>query len=228
MAKQKFTVSFNVPEEIKMRADKLFPDGKTAEVLTALLDAYSEMENRNTEMENLKTKLENLNTELENRNTELEDGGISANIIKEISDLYGVDKENDLVAVCKDYKAKFLQLNDENHRFTEEISKLENRNTEMENHISNLNTADLWEVIKNRLSPLTVQLLETTAERLTARENRKIEPVQILTNMFLRYTIEKWNQWFYPFVLSDREIVEIAHKVNPEITSISQLKKMLH
>ncbi|MDD3405001.1 MAG: hypothetical protein PHH23_01870, partial [Paludibacteraceae bacterium] len=132
------------------------------------------------------------------------------------------------VAVCKDYKTKFLQLNDENHRFTEEISKLENRNTEMENHISNLDTADLWEVIKNRLSPLTVQLLETTAERLTARENRKIEPVQILTNMFLRYTIEKWNQWFYPFVLSDREIVEIAHKVNPEITSISQLKKMLH
>lgn len=52
------------------------------------------------------------------------------------------------------------------------------------------------------------KLLAQTAKRLSEKYNKTITPDMILLDMFNRYTIERWNQWFYPFVLNDREISE--------------------
>lgn len=224
MAKQKFTVAFNVPEELKLRTDNLFPNGKTADVLTKLLDTYEDCENKKTELENLKTNFENQKNELENLKINLENDGKSAKIIQDILDLYEVNGENELLDVCADYKRKFLAICAENRDLSMENERLKIGKSELEKW----KTADLWDIVKQRMAPFTAALLETTAARLSERENHEIEPMQILTNMFLRYTIEQWSQWFYPFVLSDREIVAIAHENSPEITTMSQLKQLLH
>lgn len=53
-------------------------------------------------------------------------------------------------------------------------------------------------------------LLEQTAEKLSAEYGREITATNILLDMFIRYTVERWNNWFYPFVLDDREIENIT------------------
>ena len=72
-----------------------------------------------------------------------------------------------------------------------------------------------------------VSLIELTAVKLSVKYGRAVEPMEILVDMFMRYTIERWNQWFYPFQLDDSEIVQAAQSINPEINSISQIKKTL-
>lgn len=49
-------------------------------------------------------------------------------------------------------------------------------------------------------------LLLETARRLSERYGQSVTPEMILLDMFNRYTIERWSQWFYPFVLEDRDI----------------------
>lgn len=77
------------------------------------------------------------------------------------------------------------------------------------------------------LNPLTAELLKITSEKLSNKKNENITPIRIVEDMFLRYTIEKNNQWFYKWVVTDAEILKIANNLNPAIKSIDQLKKIL-
>jgi hypothetical protein len=77
------------------------------------------------------------------------------------------------------------------------------------------------------LNPLTAELLKITSEKLSNKKNENITPIRIVEDMFLRYTIEKNNQWFYKWVVTDAEILERANNFNPAIKSIEQLKKIL-
>ncbi len=77
--------------------------------------------------------------------------------------------------------------------------------------------------------PLTRMLLQKTAEKLTEsrRDGQEIKPSMVLADMFLKYTTQKRTMWFYRWVLSDREIVEIARQINPNINSVRMLRMAL-
>lgn len=78
------------------------------------------------------------------------------------------------------------------------------------------------------LEPLPAMLLNITAEKLTKKYNREVTPTMILVDMFVKYTIEQYSVWFYPFVISDDEIIKIAQTINPDIKNINDLKQTLH
>ena len=84
-----------------------------------------------------------------------------------------------------------------------------------------------WASVKLTLNPLVVELLEVTASRLSDRYKCTVDPMQILVEMFTRYTLERWNEWFYPFVMRDNEIIKIAMQINPELSTISHIEKQL-
>ena len=115
----------------------------------------------------------------------------------------------------------------------EQIRTLEEQNMSLASVIKERDTtiAELqekhptWAQIRVTLQPFTVALIEETARRLSEKYGRTIAPMSILTDMFLRYTIERWNEWFYKFCLNDREILAIAQEINPDIKSINQVKK---
>lgn len=90
---------------------------------------------------------------------------------------------------------------------------------------TNRNTDDL---ILESLEPLPAMLLKITAEKLTKKYKREVTPTMILVDMFVKYTVEQYSIWFYPFVISDDEIIKIAQTINPDITSINQLKQTLN
>lgn len=86
-----------------------------------------------------------------------------------------------------------------------------------------LSTAENRSVL-DFMKPFPARLLALTAERLSQKYKREVTPIQVLGDMFLRYTIEKWSEWFYPWVLSEADILNEAQKINPYITSVKQLK----
>lgn len=86
-----------------------------------------------------------------------------------------------------------------------------------------LSTAENRSVL-DFMKPFPARLLALTAERLSQKYKREVTPIQVLGDMFLRYTIEKWSEWFYPWVLSEADILNEAQKINPNITSVKQLK----
>lgn len=80
------------------------------------------------------------------------------------------------------------------------------------------------------LPTVTARLLERTAEKLTdcRTDGKIVTPANIVGDMFNRYIIERWNLWFFKWVLSDEEILEIAQEVEPKIQSIRMLKAALN
>ena len=77
---------------------------------------------------------------------------------------------------------------------------------------------------------ITARMLDITAERLTAkrRDGLTITPAMILADMFNKYTIQRWNNWFYWPVLTDNDIIEIAETVDERLTSIRMIKAALN
>lgn len=78
--------------------------------------------------------------------------------------------------------------------------------------------------------PLCAEMLDITARRLT--EKRKdglvVTPQIILGDMFLKYTIQRWNNWFYWPVLTDNEIVAIAQDHDERLINIKMVKAALN
>jgi len=50
-----------------------------------------------------------------------------------------------------------------------------------------------------------LQLLNETVKRLTGKYGKTVTIKDVLLDMFARYTIEQFNEWFYPFVIKGDE-----------------------
>ena len=178
-----------------------------------LENEVSKLENRLTETSTSHSSLEN---EFENKIAQLE---IDLNKLTEEKTLLE-NNVSQLEDERKSLENKVFQM--ENERI-----QMENNGIRLENERISLENEDIWLKIKRNITPFSAYLLENTAEKLSSRYNKEVKPLQILIDMFMRYTIEKWSQWFYPFVLSDKEILEIAQQINPEIKHINEIKKTL-
>ena len=62
------------------------------------------------------------------------------------------------------------------------------------------------------IMPEVEALLKIVSERLSEKYKKIISEAEILNVMFLRYNVEKWSQWFYPFVLTEDDIKDATGK----------------
>ena len=121
-------------------------------------------------------------------------------------------------------------LQDENTTLKEQLKNLELNIEKESKHITELTQEKIHlqsKTILDFFKPYTAKLLLITAERLTAKYKRQIEPVDVLSDMFLKYTIERYSLWFYDFVVKDTELIELAQQINSEITTIKQIKQII-
>jgi len=199
----KTTIGFNVSQEVADRAKKLFPNGRTEEALITLLDLY---ENAG----------ENKNNSDNEQYREIVESICNTYTIEPQEIIDFINAKNEAILEAERVNA---DLKDENRRFGTENGLLKTRCEELEKMD--------WNQIRTTIKPFAASLIELTATKLSEKYGRNVEPMQILVDMFMRYTIERWNQWFYPFQLDDSEIVQAAQAINPEINSISQIKKTL-
>ena len=199
----KTTIGFYVSQEVADRTKELFPEGRTEGVLTTLLDLYeSAGENKNNS-----------------------DNEQYREIVESICVSYGIQPQeiigfiNDKFEAIMEAERVNSELKDENRRFGTENGLLKTKCEQLEKMD--------WIQVRTTIKPFAVSLIELTAVKLSVKYGRAVEPMEILVDMFMRYTIVRWNQWFYPFQLDDSEIVQAAQAINPEINSISQIKKTL-
>lgn len=137
------------------------------------------------------------------------------------------EKESLLVRL-QDYESKLDESNVNTARLQSDYdSKQEDYLQQITDLQEQVNTANARTVL-DFMDPFPARLLNLTAKYLSERYNREVTPINVLVDMFIKYTIQKWSEWFYPWVLSDTEIVKEAQKFNKDIYSIKQLKAWLN
>ena len=213
---QRKSINFNVSQETYDQVKELFPDVVgTEDNLKQLLLAYRfHIEHKNDSVD-INLQLEEVRSDLNDKVAELQR-----------AEAHGQALQQQLNELSN-------KTNEETASLQEQIRTLEEQNVSLTSVIREHDTtiAELqekhptWAQIRVTLQPFTVALIEETARRLSEKYGRTIAPMSILTDMFLRYTIERWNEWFYKFCLNDREILAIAQEINPDIKSIDQVKK---
>ena len=213
---QRKSINFNVSQETYDQVKELFPDVVgTEDNLKQLLSAYRfHIEHKNDSVD-INLQLEEVRSDLNDKVAELQRAEAHGQALQQQLNELG------------------NKTNEETASLQEQIRTLEEQNMSLASVISERDTtiAELqekhptWAQIRVTLQPITVAIIEETARRLSEKYGRTIAPMSILTDMFLRYTIERWNEWFYKFCLNDREILAIAQEINPDIKSIDQVKK---
>ena len=213
---QRKSINFNVSQETYDQVKELFPDVVgTEDNLKQLLSAYRfHIEHKNDSVD-INLQLEEVRSDLNDKVAELQRAKAHGQALQQQLNELG------------------NKTNEETASLQEQIRTLEEQNMSLASVIRERDTtiAELqekhptWAQIRVTLQPFTVALIEETARRLSEKYGRTIAPMSILTDMFLRYTIERWNEWFYKFCLNDREILAIAQEINPDIKSIDQVKK---
>lgn len=213
---QRKSINFNVSQETYDQVKELFPDVVgTEDNLKQLLSAYRfHIEHKNDSVD-INLQLEEVRSDLNDKVAELQRAKAHGQALQQQLNELG------------------NKTNEETASLQEQIRTLEEQNMSLASIIRERDTtiAELqekhptWAQIRVTLQPFTVALIEETARRLSEKYGRTIAPMSILTDMFLRYTIERWNEWFYKFCLNDREILAIAQEINPDIKSIDQVKK---
>lgn len=161
--------------------------------------------------------------------------------VKEVEVIRDSDETTALVATQAAYikqieaelaelKGTLEQSNSKHDEIAQSADSLQQENASLQKEITVLHErlqAEVDRTVTDLMKEFPAQLLILTAERLSAKYKRAINPIDILQDMFLRYTIERWNKWFYDWVLTDDEIVKEAQKINSAITSIKQLKNFV-
>lgn len=226
-------LTFNVSQDTYNHFVSLFPHEKISgrpdcseSNLLALLDPYEHPVETNSDLlrqyneqqhkaATLQEQNEKLATELKAAISEIE--SLKAQL-DEQQQHHGNDLDEQVEA-NRQLSAQVDSLN-------EQIRLLNEQNATLQNQVSVLSNQEInWDKIRTTMQPFTVALLEETAARLTQKYGHEVTPMQILTDMFLRYTIDRWNEWFYKFVLKDADILAIAQSINPDIRTIEQIRK---
>lgn len=208
------TATFSMSEETYDRLKTHFPENTGSEAnIIALLDA---LESEHTDSEELKAlrAIKSDHSRLAAEHTELQQ---AAQLQHERTTARIAELEEQLSA----YQMQVQTLESQNAQLAKTIS-------EGNQTIQDLESKQVtWEQIRTTLQPFTAALIDETAKRLSEQLKKEVLPMSILADMFLRYTIERNAEWFYPFVLRERDIVQIAHQFNEKITSINQIKKAI-
>lgn len=151
------------------------------------------------------------------------------------------NERNDLAQQLEDLKKLSTGENDhlvdqinelklQNTKLVEDYQTLQQQHQSLQEHVSGLIEQNKKEPkMPERaivLTPFAFGILKRLREKLVERYNKPDLTLNaILEDYLIKYNcLDKWTEWFHPFVLSEKEIIEIGHKINPNIKSIKDLR----
>ena len=146
------------------------------------------------------------------------------------------EKSRDLADNADTSTGKLLnqirQLKQTNSAFEQTIADLKHKNSDLHQQLDAAGAGHYSapDEFLSAFEPIVAELLQRTADKMTdiRTDGLKVVPSMIVGDMFLKYTLQKRTMWFYKWILSDAEILEIAQNINPNITSIRMLRKILN
>ena len=183
------TVTFSMSEETHDRLKQHFPQftGSEANII-ALLDA---LESEHTDSEELKAlrAIKSDHSRLAAEHTELQQAA---------------QLQHERTA------ARIAELEEQLSAYQAQIQTLENREPEVREVEVEVERPLAADEHVMHIPAQIYNMMRVTVERLNDEYKTNDTIADLLQKMFLRYTVERLTQWFYPWVLRDRDIEELS------------------
>ena len=183
------TVTFSMSEETHDRLTQHFPKLTGSEVnIIAMLDA---LESEHTDSEELKAlrAIKSDHSRLAAEHTELQQ---AAQLQHERT------------------TARIAELEEQLSAYQAQIQTLENREPEVREVSVEVERPLAADEHVMHIPAQIHNMMRVTVERLNDEYKTNDTIADLLQKMFLRYTVERLTQWFYPWVLRDRDIEELS------------------
>ena len=179
------TATFSMSEETYDRLKAHFPENTGSEAnIIALLDA---LESEHADSEELKAlrAIKSDHSRLAAEHTELQQAA---------------QLQHERTA------ARIAELEEQLSAYQAQIQTLENREPEVREVSVEVERPLAADEHVMHIPAQIYNLMRLTVERLNNKYNTNDNIDDLLTKMFLRYTVERLTQWFYPWVLTDKDI----------------------
>ena len=183
------TATFSMSEETYDRLKTHFPENTGSEAnIIALLDA---LESEHTDSEELKAlrAIKSDHSRLAAEHTELQQ---AAQLQHERT------------------TARIAELEEQLSAYQAQIQTLENREPEVREVSVEVERPLAADEHVMHIPAQIYNIMRVTVERLNDEYKTNDTIADLLQKMFLRYTVERLTQWFYPWVLRDRDIEELS------------------
>ena len=183
------TATFSMSEETYDRLKTHFPENTGSETnIIALLDA---LESEHADSEELKAlrAIKSDHSRLAAEHTELQQ---AAQLQHERT------------------TARIAELEEQLSAYQAQIQTLENREPEVREVSVEVERPLAADEHVMHIPAQIYNMMRVTVERLNDEYKTNDTIADLLQKMFLRYTVERLTQWFYPWVLRDRDIEELS------------------
>ena len=183
------TATFSMSEETYDRLKTHFPENTGSEAnIIALLDA---LESEHADSEELKAlrAIKSDHSRLAAEHTELQQ---AAQLQHERT------------------TARIAELEEQLSAYQAQIQTLENREPEVREVSVEVERPLAADEHVMHIPAQIYNMMRVTVERLNDEYKTNDTIADLLQKMFLRYTVERLTQWFYPWILRDRDIEELS------------------
>lgn len=183
------TATFSMSEETYDRLKAHFPENTGSEAnIIALLDA---LESEHADSEELKAlrAIKSDHSRLAAEHTELQQAA---------------QLQHERTA------ARITELEEQLSAYQAQIQTLENREPEVREVSVEVERQLAADEHVMHIPAQIHNMMRVTVERLNDEYKTNDTIADLLQKMFLRYTVERLTQWFYPWVLRDRDIEELS------------------
>ena len=106
--------------------------------------------------------------------------------------------------------ARIAELEEQLSAYQAQIQTLENREPEVREVSVEVERPLAADEHVMHIPAQIYNMMRVTVERLNDEYKTNDTIADLLQKMFLRYTVERLTQWFYPWVLRDRDIEELS------------------
>ena len=106
--------------------------------------------------------------------------------------------------------ARIAELEEQLSAYQAQIQALENREPEVREVSVEVERPLAADEHVMHIPAQIYNMMRVTVERLNDEYKTNDTIADLLQKMFLRYTVERLTQWFYPWVLRDRDIEELS------------------
>ena len=183
------TATFSMSEETYDRLKTHFPENTGSEAnIIALLDALESEHADSEELKQLRA-IKSDHSRLAAEHTELQQ---AAQLQHERT------------------TARIAELEEQLSAYQAQIQTLENREPEVREVSVEVERPLAADEHVMHIPAQIYNMMRVTVERLNDEYKTNDTIADLLQKMFLRYTVERLTQWFYPWVLRDRDIEELS------------------
>lgn len=183
------TATFSMSEETYDRLKTHFPENTGSETnIIALLDALESEQADSEELKQLRA-IKSDHSRLAAEHTELQQ---AAQLQHERT------------------TARIAELEEQLSAYQTQIQTLENREPEVREVSVEVERPLAADEHVMHIPAQIYNMMRVTVERLNDEYKTNDTIADLLQKMFLRYTVERLTQWFYPWVLRDRDIEELS------------------